>query len=254
MFWCTVLSRTCNIMWHYNVACSTRTQTLVSMCRLCVCVICYEFIMWRKYIGATTERSLTPPALPRRCSRLDKYIFACHSTAASANWQLKSWTPAQAEAQAHARSWNVLHIFWHFQYLARHIINTLTDSDASLITNFPQIKKLYENNWTEIQFCWRRQEMQLIIRYVRWYDMIRYDLWLWLTFFLARLTPVVSALTWVQHPGADPDPDPGRKRTFRVRGPGQVSCDLLVAFCEAANPMGFRLASFSPTHISLCCG
>lgn len=200
--------------------------------------------MWRKYIGATTERSLTPlrPVLPRCCSRLDKYIFACHSTAASANWQLKCWTPAQAEAQAHARSWNVPHIFWHFQYLARHIINTLTDSDASLIT------KIYENNWTEIKFCWRRQEMQLIIRYVRWYDMIRYDLWLWLTFFLARLTPVVSALTWVQHPGADPE----KERTVwdSLPGSGELRSARCVLWGGKSDGISTRLI-FTYPHFAL---
>lgn len=51
MFWCTVLSRTCNIMWHYNVACSTRTQTLVSMCRLCVCLsVCVCDLLWIYYV------------------------------------------------------------------------------------------------------------------------------------------------------------------------------------------------------------
>lgn len=65
----------------------------------------------------------------------------------------------------------------------------------------------------------------------------------------ARLTPVVSALTWVQHPGDGWYGFPGSRF-----GSGDF-CDL--ELCEAANPMGIstRLI-FTYPHFALCwlCG
>lgn len=145
------------------------------------------------------------------------------------------------------RTPGTFHIFWRFQYLLRHIINTLTDSDASLITNSPE-KYMYVGikimNGNTVLLP-ARNATHYKVRALIWYDT------LWFVTVADFLSGTVNASCQCIDMGATPR----REYGCRLLGSVRVRWARRSAFCEAANPMGIstRLI-FTYPHFALYCG